>query len=498
MLITRRGYQISKKLLNKKKLEKIENDLFVEPKLAPPYNLDTEPINLLHQTEKNIFVPRYYGLEKFGEVENSMVSKSINISFNSSLKEKQIPIVDEIMTKLKETKGGVITLPCGYGKTVIALYIAAQLKLKTMILVHKEALKDQWIERIKQFIGDIKVGEVQGKKVDTDADIIVGMIETICKKDYRGVNMENVFKDIGLLIVDECHHIASRMFSKCLYKIGANYTIGLSATPDRKDGLTHIIHWYLGPQLIRIDDRKCLETMAYQINYFANDDLFEVKNKYFRGKYTIDSIKMTSNMCEIESRNNMIRDIIVKLLENPKRNIMILSGRIEHINKLKDIVDKKLKEKGINIETKKYIGDCSKEERNSAENDGRVLFASYSIAAEGLDIPRLNTVILATPMKDVKQSVGRIMRKIHDEDCNPLIIDINDQIPPFSNYGVNKLRLYKKSEYHIKIFEVEDDIKDMNIFNQEYIMKECCKEKEELMCEKNDCKDKNEIGFIEE
>lgn len=492
MLLTRRGYQISKSILNNKELNEIKEELIVIPKMAPPYNIDTEPINLLHQTEKNIFVPRYYGLEKFGEVESCIKSKNIDISFNAELKDKQKPIVEDIMKQLKETNGGIITLPCGYGKTVIALYIAAQLKLKTMILVHKEALKDQWIERIKQFIGDIKIGEVQSNKVETDADIIVGMIQTISQKDYKGINMENIFKDIGLLIVDECHHIASRIFSKCLYKICADYTIGLSATPDRKDGLTNIIHWYLGPQLVRIDDRKCLETMAYQINYFANDDLFEVKNKYFRGKYTIDTVKMTSNMCEIESRNKMIRDIIVKLLENPKRNIIILSGRIEHIDKLKEMVDEKLKEKEMNIETKKYIGKCKKEERVDAENDGRVIFASYSIASEGLDIPRLNTIILATPQKDVKQSVGRIMRKIHDEDCNPLIIDINDQIPPFSNYGISKVKLYKKSEYHIRLFDIEDDIKDFNIFNQDYITKEC---NEEIKC--YECCE-NEYGIIEE
>ena len=169
--------------------------------------------------------------------------------------------MDQIMKNFKT--GGIITLPCGYGKTVIGLFIAAKLKMKTIILVHKETLKDQWIERIKQFVSGVKIGEIQSNRF-IDGDIIVGMIQTIASRDFN-------INDIGLLIVDECHHIASRVFSKCLYKIGANYTIGLSATPDRKDGLTSIIHWYLGPQLIKIENRKCLETMVYQINYFSND-----------------------------------------------------------------------------------------------------------------------------------------------------------------------------------------------------------------------------------
>lgn len=486
MLITRRGYQINKNVLDDNDIDEIKEELNVKPKLAPPFNVDTEPFSLFHSTEKNIFVPRYYGVEVFGECKEVFNSKNIDFKFNGGLNDKQKPIVDTIMNKIKITHGGIITLPCGYGKTVIALYIASQLKMKTIILVHTEALKEQWKERIKQFLGDVKIGEIQGKKIDTNADIIVGMIETIASKDYKGMNIGNIFDDIGLLIVDECHHIASRIFSKCLYKIGANYTIGLSATPTRKDGLTYIIHWYLGPQLIKIEDRKCLETLALQINYFANDDLFETKTTRFRGKETIDTVKMISNMCEIESRNIMIRDIIIKLLENKKRNIMILGGRIKHLETLKELTDKMLKEKGINIETKLYVGKCKKEEREKASVEGRVLFASYSIASEGLDIPRLNTVILATPQKDVKQSVGRIMRKIHDEDCNPLIVDIVDDIAPFSGYGVKKLALYRKSEYHIKVVDVEDCISDFSIFEQDKILeiiKSCgYDEKKECKC----------------
>lgn len=496
MLLTKRGYQINKKLLTNEQLKEIQDDLLVTPKLNPPYDFDNQPINLLHQTINNIFIPRYYGINKFGPIKESFNGKSINIEFKGSLNDKQKVIMDQIMKNFKT--GGIITLPCGYGKTVIGLFIAAKLKMKTIILVHKETLKDQWIERIKQFVSGVKIGEIQSNRF-IDGDIIVGMIQTLVSRDFN-------INDIGLLIVDECHHIASRVFSKCLYKIGANYTIGLSATPDRKDGLTSIIHWYLGPQLIKIENRKCLETMVYQINYFSNDSLFDVINRYFKGKQTIDTIKMTTNLTLIEDRNNTIRDIIIKLLNNEERNILVLSGRIDHINKLKSIVDDKIKELKLNIETKKYIGDCSKEERNDAENNGRVLFASYSIASEGLDIPRLNTIILTTPQKDVKQSVGRIMRKIHNKYCNPLIIDFNDQVPPFNNYGKSKFKFYSQSQYHFRSFDVEDNNIDLEIFNQEFIINECDKD-DNIKCNNSNitCKDKihkdninSSYGFIEE
>lgn len=458
MLITKRGYQINKSILSDKQINNIKDELLLVPKLIPPFNIQEEPINLLHQTSSNIFIPRYYGVNKFGNTNVSFNSKSINIKFNGSLNEVQQSLIDKVMNHIKTKYGGVITLPCGYGKTVIALYIAAQLKLKTVILVHKETLKDQWIERIKQFLSDVSIGQVQGNTTQYDKDIIVGMIQTISSHNYT-----NEFNDIGLLIVDECHHIASKVFSKCLYKIGSKYTIGLSATPERKDGLTKIIHWYLGDQIIKINDKKCSQTVVYQIMYDCDNELFKVINKRFRGNTTIDTVKMTTNICNITTRNEMIKNIIIKLLENNKRNIMVLSGRIDHLNNLQQMVKSSISD-DINISM--YIGKCNKEERLEAENNARCIFASYSIASEGLDIPRLNTVILASPMKDVKQSVGRIMRKIHDNDANPLIIDIVDQIPPFINYSKTKLSLYNKSNYKIKDINVMNNINDYKIFNQ--------------------------------
>ena len=155
MLITKRGYQINKSILSDKQINNIKDELLLVPKLIPPFNIQEEPINLLHQTSSNIFIPRYYGINKFGNTNMSFNSKSINIKFNGSLNEVQQSLIDKVMNHIKTKYGGVITLPCGYGKTVIALYIAAQLKVKTVILVHKETLKDQWIERIKQFLSDV-------------------------------------------------------------------------------------------------------------------------------------------------------------------------------------------------------------------------------------------------------------------------------------------------------------------------------------------------------
>lgn len=447
MLITRRGYQINKKKLTKEELNELNEELNIIPKLIPPYNLidEGEPIKLIHTTTNNIFLPRYYGIEKYGDIFDSKLfnSKTINCEFKGKLNEQQINIINDILPKIYEYHGGLISLPCGYGKTILALYIISILKLKTIILVHKESLKEQWIQRINEFLDNSNIGIIQQNKININSDIIVGMIPSIAERNY-----DKIFNDIGLLIVDECHHIASKIFSKCLYKIGADYTIGLSATPKRKDGLTKIIHWYLGPQLIYIKNRdKNINTLIYNIKYECNDNKFKILTRRYKGKDTINTVDMITNLTKINDRNILILNIIKKLLDDNERYIMILSERIDHLELLKNNIDNFIKVNKLNILTEYYKGSSSKDERRNAENNNNihVLFGSYQIASEGLDIPRLNTLILASPKKDVEQCIGRIQRKIHN--INPLVIDILDQIKPFQNYLNNKKKLYKLNKY---------------------------------------------------
>ena len=140
--------------------------------------------------------------------------------------------------------GAILEVPCGRGKTVLSLKIIANIQKKTLILVHKEFLMEQWIERIQQFLPDARIGIIQQNKVKADnKDIVIAMIQSISMKSYP----PKIFDNFGFTIVDECHHISSQVFSRCLPKIGNKYLLGLSATPKRKDGLSKVFHWYLGP-----------------------------------------------------------------------------------------------------------------------------------------------------------------------------------------------------------------------------------------------------------
>lgn len=140
--------------------------------------------------------------------------------------------------------GGVLSVATGVGKTVMALCVACTMKTKTLIVVHKQFLMDQWDERIKTFVPGARVGRVHQSTEDVeDCDVVVGMLQSIAMRDYD----EDTFRGFGLVIFDECHVVHAPVFSRALRVLCAPHMLGLSATPVRRDGLSRVIHWFLGP-----------------------------------------------------------------------------------------------------------------------------------------------------------------------------------------------------------------------------------------------------------
>ena len=129
------------------------------------------------------------------------------------------------------------------GKTVIGINIITRLKKKTLIIVHKGFLLNQWVERIKEFCPESRIGYIQGQIIDiNEKDIVIGMLQSLSMKEYP----QDLFSSFGLLICDEVHHISSEVFGRAMQKIVTKYSLGLSGTMVRKDGLTHVFKLFLG------------------------------------------------------------------------------------------------------------------------------------------------------------------------------------------------------------------------------------------------------------
>jgi superfamily II DNA or RNA helicase len=388
-----------------------------------------------------------------------------NFSFNGKLRDYQMQIIDCILEKFKNEKslnhpcGGIIKLSTGAGKTVLAIYLAHVLKLKTLIIVHQEFLQDQWIDRFKKFT-DAKIGTIRGSVIDIEnKDIVVGMVQSISSKDYE----DHVFQGFGLVIYDEVHHYGSRVFSRALMKTSSQYSIGLSATPERNDGLIKIINWFVGPILFEMDRQYSYKVLVKKIFFSSDNPLFKEQLKYILGKRRQDHIGMTDNIMKIDSRNKLMI-LMINSLKSMGRTIFVISSRVEHLKILKTGVDFLIKEAGEShiYNTYYYIGPTKKGEKRMAEKDGNIIFATIQLASEALDIPRLDTIILALPIKQDKtliQSIGRILRNDTLESLTqiPLVIDISDMFSIYKKWSEKRENVYETKKWFLQYYYWYDE-----------------------------------------
>lgn len=424
-------------------IEKIKKELTVEPfqsfTIGKPQKISFE---VFLENDNYLFVPKYYGLKRFGKPEKNreLEGSSININFKGELRPKQKEILDVVIPHINQNDGGVLVLPCAAGKTVFSLYLACHYKVKTLVIVHKTFLLNQWKERAEEFT-NARIGIIQQDKVDIkDKDIVIGMLQSIAKEKYD----DNIFRDFGLVIFDEAHHAPSQYFSKALPLIACKKTIGLSATPKRSDRMEKILYWYFGDVMYKSEVEENDKVLVNLYNYTTDNPKFK---EYFLRTGDINRAKTINKIVEIDSRNDLIINLIKSVVNDKNRKLLILSDRIEHLELLKS--------KLIDITCDFYIGGRKQKELKKAE-EAQVIFASYGMASEGLDIPDLNTLFMVTPRKEVEQAVGRILRKIN-LDIRPTIYDISDQLPSFIRQCSCRKKLYNNMGFEIKLHEINNN-----------------------------------------
>ena len=430
-----KGYTIYKEAITSKEQQFIREELTVRPFIPKsPVQMPSFPI--YRESNDKFYIPRYFGEEHYGEPEESRISEgeNINISFNGDLRDYQQNISDIYMKKISQGKfggGGLLDLQTGMGKTVIALNIISRVGKKALIIVHKGFLLNQWIERIQQYLPNARVGRIQGPDIDIDdKDIVIGMLQSLSMKEYPA----DVFKSFGITVVDEVHHISSEVFSRSLLKIVTRYTLGLSATMQRKDGLTKVFKMYLGDILFKNLTKRDDKVIVKAIEYKTNDEEFNELETDYRGNPKFST--MITKLCNFNHRSEYIINIIKKELEeNPNQQMIVLAHNKKLLTYLHDAIEHR------NIATVGYYVGGMKEEALKKSETKKIIIATYAMASEGLDIPTLTTLLFATPKTDITQSVGRILRTKH---TNPLVIDIIDQ------HDIFKLQWSKRKVYYIK------------------------------------------------
>jgi superfamily II DNA or RNA helicase len=608
-----KGYSIYKVCLTTKIIDFIKDELTLKPVLINSLT-EAKSFPAYQESEKKIYVPRYWGINMFGYPKTIKIQygATINLKFNGTLRDYQQKVLNEYLkaidfvststndtTNNKGTGSALIELWTGAGKTVLGLKIIEVLRKKTIIFVHKSFLKDQWIERITQYLPNAKIGLIQGPIVDIEnKDIVLAMIQSVSMKTYpdtlfdsfglsvydecfkgstliytsggcvkisnlyklwkqnRALNIRsynrtsktfeykpltyawkkksnqfvkltlnnehNTFeciiectlnhkiltpndyveahklnsgskvlsksgssKEVVLLevvkqefiisedssdvydievadnhnyilanivtgdtiqircgpIVSNCHHMSSEVFSNCLKKCNTLYGLGLSATMDRKDGLTKLFKMHLGeicykPPKNSSQDNVLVKAIDYIVE---NDEDYNEVERDYRG-----NVKYSTLVSKISNYNRR-SDFIVYILEselfiNPHQQFIVLAQTKNLLNYLFDsLTHKKIASIGY------YIGGMKMEELKKSESK-QIILATYSMAAEALDIKSLTSLFLASPKSDIIQAVGRILREKH---ASPLVIDLIDNHDVFLNQFNKRRAFYNEKNYKI-------------------------------------------------
>lgn len=438
-ILTQKGYSITKSILTSEQDKYIRTNLSVTPVAPPPFDKGLKSFPVYFESKERIYLPRDWAIKRFGTPDSDTRSEGLvlrgELQFSGKLRDEQMPIVN---TFLASDSNGLICVPCGYGKTFMAIWLAIQIKRRFIVVVHKEFLLSQWKRELELCVPGIRLGIVQGPlcQIEPEYDGVLVMIQTLCSEGRQ--YSSDTFNGFGFAIFDECHHLGAEYFSKSLLRIQCKHMLGLSATPERTDGLTKIFLWFIGPIAYQIKTRDADTTVRVIAYRFGSDDVtFKKTPVNYKGE--VIRARLLNQIAEFKPRTQYLSARLIEFIKEG-RKLLILSDRREHLADF----EKEFRSATI-TDIGYYVGGMKQSALDESEKRA-VILATFAMAAEAMNIPELNTVLLATPKSNIEQSVGRILRqKKEARKFSPLILDIID----YQHHGCigqyNKRRKFYKT-----------------------------------------------------
>jgi len=436
--LTTRGYSIAKSALTADQIAHLEKTLTVKPAVPRTFAGTVSAFPVFLTSPSRYYVPTAWGLEQYGPAatDGRPVGERLptTLSFRGALRPHQ----EEALAGFAAAKNsGIICLPCGYGKTFTGIAAASRIGRCFLIVVHKEFLADQWSSELMALLPGIRIGRIQGDRCDVGEgfDVSIAMIQTICSRAFP----PETFTRFGFAIFDEVHHLAAEHFSQTLQRIQCRAMLGLTATPTRADGLSKVFAWYLGPICYQIKRRPTDATVAvHMYKYRCDVPAYASVPTNWKGE-TVRA-HMINKIAEYTPRTQFLVDWTVPHLKAAaERKLLVLSDRREHLTAMEGLY------RAAGISSIAYYVGGMKQKDLDASTEAQVILGTFAMASEGMNIPTLNAVVLATPKSNIEQSVGRILRvKPEDRTIQPLIFDIVDATFMECNGQWNKRRKFYK------------------------------------------------------
>jgi superfamily II DNA or RNA helicase len=343
------------------------------------------------------------------------------------------------LLEVLRTRGGALhCVPCGFGKTTLALFVIAQLRVKTLVCVHKTFLLEQWRERCAQHLPAARLGFFTGGKETgcAEADIVLATVQTLAR------HAPSV--RFGLLVVDECHLVCTRVFTRALFRVPTPLTLGLSATPERRDGCFGVIETFLGE--VATHRQRPFDPGAVSVRIIETDTS-RLRSRKMRGPDgREDLVYLISQIVADRARTTEIaRAIADARAEN--HNILVLSERRQHLVDIAAALHEQLPGM-LDEEIGFYVGGTKQDKLDEAGSRAIVL-GTYTMASTGLDLPHLDCLVLATPRTSIVQAIGRVQRT---PGMRALLFDFADRLPGIlENQFRARKRVYKNNGWTIDV-----------------------------------------------
>ena len=345
---------------------------------------------------------------------------------------------------------GVLAATTAFGKTVLAAWLIAQRGVNALVLVHRQQLLEQWVERLSGFLGvpPKSIGRLGGGRKKLTGVLDVALVQSLVHKG----TVDDRVGTYGHLIVDECHHLSARSFELVARRAKARFVTGLSATVTRKDGHQPIIFMQCGPIRHRVDARKQAEARPFTHHVYVRPTGFRLPTPPDEDG-RVEFQKLYEAIACNEARNEMICADVLGAMEDG-RSPLVLTERTEHLQTLAQ----RLAPCTANLITlqggmkRKELQDALDRLARIPEDVSRVILATGGYIGEGFDSPRLDTLFLTMPVSwrgTIAQYVGRLHR-LHDGKREARVFDYADlDVPMLSRMFERRCRGYEALGYSI-------------------------------------------------
>ena len=376
-------------------------------------------------SEGVLHVPRCFGLARFPGARDAcsdgaaLSPGAVEATEHGLRPHQAAPASAALAALASRPYSAVLCLPCGAGKTVVALHVARALGRRFLVVVSRGILLDQWVERLSCFMPKASVGVARGRRREFGRDATVATIQTLARLDAR-----EDLSDVGFVVIDEAHHFAARLFSEVFYRVPARHVLGLSATPERRDGLTELLGYYMGEVLV-FEGARSVRGEVLRVVLGAPD----------ASRLSPLELQRRRTALASDAARNVVIVEVVRAASARHRRTLLLSDRVAHLEALRRSLPEAFV---ISAGSKERpVGDCG------------LIFATFGMASEGFDFPNLDCLVLAAACSDVTQAVGRVLRAAEGKR-DARVVDVVDGGPFFGS------SLARRRQYLDLGFEVRD------------------------------------------